>query len=63
MKASVDSDRCAGHGDCVSICPEVFNWTADGYAEVVLDEIPDRYHDLVVKAVQDCPEHAISAQG
>ncbi|WP_431238694.1 ferredoxin [Mycolicibacterium aichiense] len=63
MKASVDPDRCAGHGDCVSTCPDVFAWTADGYAEVVLDEIPDQYQDLVAKAVQDCPEHAISAQG
>lgn len=63
VKPSVDPDRCAGHGDCVSTCPDVFAWTADGYAEVVLDEIPEEYRDLVVKAVQDCPEHAISAEG
>ncbi|WP_445168482.1 ferredoxin [Mycolicibacterium sp. Dal123E01] len=63
MKASVDSDRCAGHGDCVSTCGEVFGWTADGFAEVILDDIPDEYKDLVVKAVHDCPEHAISAEG
>ena len=59
MKASVDSDRCAGHGDCVSICAAVFAWTPDGFAEVVLDEIPEQYTDLVVKASHDCPEHAI----
>jgi ferredoxin len=59
VKASVDSDRCAGHGDCVSTCAEVFAWTPDGFAEVVLDEIPEEYTDLVVKAVQECPEHAI----
>ncbi|MCX2928838.1 ferredoxin [Mycobacterium sp. CVI_P3] len=63
MKASVDSDRCAGHGDCVSICPAVFGWTADGFAEVILDEIPAQYHDLVGKAAQDCPEHAIEVDG
>ncbi|EHB57899.1 hypothetical protein MycrhDRAFT_0334 [Mycolicibacterium rhodesiae JS60] len=63
MKAAVDSDRCAGHGHCVSTCAEVFAWTPDGYAEVVLGEIPDQYRDLVVKAVGDCPEHAISAEG
>ncbi len=61
MRASVDPDRCAGHGDCVSTCADVFAWTADGYAEVVLDEIPAQYADLVRKAVQDCPEHAIEA--
>jgi ferredoxin len=63
VKASVDSDRCAGHGDCVSICAEVFAWTADGYAEVVPDEIPEQYTDLVVKAAHDCPEHAIEVDG
>ncbi len=47
----------------MSTCADVFAWTADGYAEVVLDEIPDQFKDLVVKAVQDCPEHAISAEG
>jgi ferredoxin len=59
MKASVDADRCAGHGDCVSTCAQVFAWTADGFAEVVLDEIPEEYTDLVNKAVRECPEHAI----
>jgi ferredoxin len=59
VKASVDPDRCAGHGDCVSTCGAVFAWTADGYAEVVFDEIPEEYTDLVNKAARECPEHAI----
>lgn len=62
MKASVDADRCAGHGDCVSTCPAVFALTSDGYAEVLVDEIPAQYTDLVAKAVQECPEHAISTE-
>lgn len=63
MRASVDSDRCAGHGDWLSTCGAVFAWTPDGFAEVVLDEIPEQYADLVAKAVQDCPEHAIDVDG
>jgi ferredoxin len=59
MKASVDADRCAGHGDCVSTCPAVFALTSDGYAEVLVDEIPGEYTLLVAKAAQECPEHAI----
>lgn len=59
MKARVDADRCAGHGDCVSTCSAVFTLTADGYAEALVDEIPAQYTDLVTKAAQECPEHAI----
>ncbi len=32
MKATVDDQRCRGHGVCITICPEVFELTDDGYA-------------------------------
>lgn len=60
MKISVDADRCAGHGDCVSTCPAVFRLADAGYAEVTMSEIPSDYSDLVAKAAAECPEHAIS---
>lgn len=59
MKASVDADSCAGHGDCVSTCPAVFTLADAGYAEVIVSEIGPESIDLVRKAVAECPEHAI----
>ena len=32
MKVTVDEDRCAGHGMCLTLCPEVFEMTDDGWA-------------------------------
>lgn len=62
MRASIDQDRCAGHGVCVATCPAVFSFTDDGFAEVTMDEIPAEYADLVEQAVSECPEHAISVK-
>lgn len=60
MKASIDEDRCRGHGVCWSICPEVFNLTDEGYAEVILAEIPGTLETAAKDAADNCPEHAIT---
>lgn len=62
MRAKVDPDTCAGHGDCVSTCPEVFAWTDAGYAEAMVTDIPAEYLDAVRQAAHECPEHAITLQ-
>lgn len=62
MKASVDEDRCRGHGVCLGLCPEVFSLTDDGYAEVTVSDIPAEYHDAVHEAVRNCPENAITVE-
>ncbi|KPM53580.1 ferredoxin [Frankia sp. CcI49] len=59
MIASVDPERCAGHGACVSTCPEVFTFTDDGYAEVAVDRIPDELAELARRAAYECPERAV----
>ncbi|WP_033282953.1 ferredoxin [Streptomyces sp. NRRL F-525] len=60
MKAVVDTDRCRGHGICWSICPEVFDLTDDGYAEVLTPEVPAEFEDQVRTAIGSCPERAIT---
>ncbi|MCV7255107.1 ferredoxin [Mycolicibacterium fluoranthenivorans] len=60
MRVSVDEDRCRGHGMCLTACPEVFTLADGGYAEVLLDEVPDDYVSGVRDAVEWCPEQAIS---
>jgi ferredoxin len=61
MKASVDDQRCRGHGVCVTICPEVFTLTDDGYSVVENPEVPSEFEKAVQEAVECCPEQAISA--
>jgi ferredoxin len=60
MKVSVDDDKCGGHGVCCALCPEVFALTDDGYAEVLVAEVPAEHEDDVWAAVNQCPTQAIS---
>jgi ferredoxin len=61
MKVSVDDSRCAGHGVCVGLCPEVFSLTDDGYAVAQESDVPGELEDAVREAIACCPEHAISS--
>lgn len=60
MRVTVDDERCRGHGVCVSLCPEVFRLTDDGYSEVQLPDVPGEFEDATREAVECCPEQAIS---
>lgn len=60
MRVEVDADRCRGHGVCWGLCPEVFELTDDGYAVVLVDEVPAEHEAVVLDAVRQCPERAIS---
>ena len=60
MRVAIDEDLCRGHGVCCSLCPEVFDLTDDGYAEVLVDEVPGAHEEAVAAAVSRCPERAIS---
>jgi ferredoxin len=61
VKVEVDTDRCRGHGVCMSLCPQVFDLTDDGYATVLVDEVPAELEAVVADAVRHCPERAITA--
>ncbi|KMO68665.1 ferredoxin [Mycolicibacterium chlorophenolicum] len=60
MRVTVDEDRCAGHGMCLTLCPEVFEMTDDGWAVAMPGEIPVEYEAATREAVENCPERAIS---
>jgi ferredoxin len=60
MKAEVDADCCGGFGQCVVLCPHVFELTDAGYAVVLLPEIPSELEAVVREAEQRCPTHAIT---
>jgi ferredoxin len=60
MKATVDDDRCRGHGVCCALCPEVFTLTDDGYSVVETPEVPVEFEEAVRTAAAQCPERAIT---
>ena len=59
MKVRIDTDLCAGFGICVGIAPEIFELHEDGYATVLLSEVPPEFQDLVRRAASQCPAQAI----
>jgi ferredoxin len=60
MKVHVNSQVCAGFGVCLGLCPETFALHDDGYAIVLVSEVPPELEDAVRKAVSQCPSGAIS---
>ena len=60
MKVQVDMNICAGFGVCLGLCPEVFELHDDGYAVVLVSEVPPEHEEAVREAVSQCPANAIS---
>ena len=60
MKVEVDADLCAGHGACMVTCPAVFTIGDDGYAEILVDDVPVELEAFVQRATDQCPTQAIS---
>lgn len=63
MKVKVDADICAGFGVCLGLCPEVFELHDDGYAIVLVSEVPPEHEEKISLAVSQCPSNAISLMG
>ena len=59
MRVTVDEDRCAGHGMCLTLCPEVFEMTDDGWAVAQPDDVPEGLEVTAREAIENCPERAI----
>ena len=59
MKVRINS-QCMGDRNCNNLCPEVFEYDEDQLLSIVkFDEIPEKYHDLVRQAAQECVPVAI----
>jgi len=63
MKVRVDPEICAGFSVCLGLCPEVFQLHDDGYAVVMVGEVPAEHEEAVRAAVSQCPSGAISISG
>ena len=62
MKTIVDADICTGCGECVDICPEVFE-LVDGISRVKVDLVPAAEEETCRAAADACPVEAITIQG
>jgi ferredoxin len=64
MRIRLDRTICDGFGLCAKHAPEYFSLDDWGYASLVGNgEIPDEDHDAVMRALLDCPVHAIISMG
>jgi ferredoxin len=59
MRVWVDDGTCRGHGMCLTLCPEVFSLTEDGYAEAIPADVPAEFEAATREAIECCPEQAI----
>ncbi|MBQ0923526.1 ferredoxin [Saccharopolyspora endophytica] len=60
MRISIDFDKCSGHARCVARAPELFDVDDDGNSFVLVDEVDEADVEDAHKAVDVCPERAIS---
>ena len=56
-KLTVDKDKCIGCGACVAIDPDHFDFSDEGYSEVVKTDALDTAE--VKNAAESCPTGAI----
>jgi len=64
MKIKLDRTLCDGFGVCAKHAPEYFSLDDWGYASLVGNgEVPAQDHDAVMRALLDCPVHAIIEMG
>jgi len=60
VRIKLDRTICDGFGLCAKRAPEYFSLDDWGYASLVGNgEIPPQDHDAVMRALMDCPVHAI----
>jgi ferredoxin len=61
MKIKLDRTICDGFGVCAKHAPEYFSLDDWGYASLVGNgDVPQQDHDAVMRALLDCPVHAIT---
>ncbi|MDZ7673770.1 MAG: ferredoxin [Acidimicrobiales bacterium] len=63
MKVVIDEDRCTGHGRCYALAPDLFSDDEYGNGQVNGGgTVPPDLEDQARRAVQSCPEQAITLE-
>lgn len=66
-KLKVNKDVCIGCGACQAICPDVFELSDEGYAQVKeevtdLDTLDNEIKEAAIDAKEGCPTAAIEEE-
>lgn len=59
MRIVADRTRCAGHGMCEALAPNLFRVGDDGIVAPRTDSVDDNDHDLLQLAIDSCPVEAL----
>lgn len=60
MKVNVLDNMCIGCGACVALVPEEFDFSDEGYAKALNEEVKEENKQLVLEAKDNCPTGAIN---
>lgn len=61
VRITIDEETCSGHGRCYVLSPSLFDDDDEGYGQVKGDgTVPPELMVDAERAVQSCPERAIS---
>ncbi|MGE2692451.1 ferredoxin [Mycolicibacterium pulveris] len=64
MRIRLDRTLCDGFGICAKHAPDYFSLDDWGYASLIGDgTVPEKDRDAVMRALLDCPVHAIIYMG
>ena len=63
MKVRIDKEACQGHGQCVILGPEVFEYDEQGFGVVRNEVLPEAAERDCERAEASCPERAIHITG
>ncbi len=64
MRIRLDRTVCDGFGICAKHAPDYFSLDDWGYASLIGDgTVPEEDRDAVMRALMDCPVHAIIYMG
>lgn len=64
LRIRLDRTLCDGFGICAKHAPEYFSLDDWGYASLIGDgNVPEKDRDAVMRALLDCPVHAIIDMG
>ena len=64
LRIRLDRTMCDGFGACAKHAPDYFSLDDWGYASLVGDgTVPESDRDAVMRALMDCPVHAIISMG
>lgn len=59
-KLTIDENKCEGHARCVALAPDLFDVDDYGMSYLLVDGLPAGQEEAAKKAIDACPEAAIS---